>query len=128
MTDHERIAQRAIEAWNTHDVERVLSCYTDDLVYKDPNTNGEVLGAAAFGRYLGKMFSLWEMHWKVERVFPFRETEGAAALWSATLRPRSGGEPIPVQGMDLTFVRESRLSRNEVYFDRLAIAGLLGAR
>jgi len=128
MTDHENVAQRAIEAWNTHEVGRVLECYTDDLVYRDPNTRGEVRGAAAFGRYLGKMFGLWEMHWHVDQVYPFRDAEGAAALWTATLKFRSGGDTIPVAGMDLTLVRDGRLSRNEVFFDRFAIAELLGRR
>ena len=126
MTNHESVAQRAIEAWNTHEVDRVLECYTDDLVYRDPNTRGEVRGAAAFGRYLGKMFALWEMHWHVDRVYPFSDAEGAAALWTATLKFRNGGEPVPVAGMDLTLVRDGRLSRNEVFFDRVAISELLG--
>src|SRR5438132_3001713 len=27
-TSHERIARQVLEAWNTHDVERVVACYT----------------------------------------------------------------------------------------------------
>lgn len=127
MTDHSAIARAAIEAWNTHDASRVLDCYTENLVYRDPNTNGEVHGADAFGRYLTKMFSLWEMHWEVKEVHPFRDIDGAAALWTATLRLRSGGKPITVQGMDLALIEDERLSRNEVYFDRMAIAGYLGS-
>jgi hypothetical protein len=45
-------AERPLEAWNTQDVDRVLSCYTDDVRYRDPNTRGDVEGSDAMGRYL----------------------------------------------------------------------------
>jgi ketosteroid isomerase-like protein len=54
MTDHSAIARAAIEAWNTHDASRVLDCYTEKLIYRDPNTSEEVHGADAFRRYLTK--------------------------------------------------------------------------
>jgi ketosteroid isomerase-like protein len=127
MTDHAAIARAAIEAWNTHDASRVLECYTRTLVYRDPNTLGEICGAGAFERYLTKMFSLWEMHWEVKEIYPLRDVDGAAALWTATLRLRSGGQPTQVHGMDLALVENDRLSRNEVYFDRMAIAHQLGS-
>ncbi|MDH3845915.1 MAG: hypothetical protein OES69_18390 [Myxococcales bacterium] len=58
-------------------------------------------------------------------MYPLRDTDGAAALWTATLRFRNGGAPIDVSGMDLALVENNRLSRNEVYFDRAAIAAHL---
>jgi ketosteroid isomerase-like protein len=127
MTDHAAIARAAIEAWNTHSASRVLDCYTKTLVYRDPNTSGEIHGADAFERYLTKMFSLWEMHWEVKEIHPFRDVDGAAALWTATLRPRSGDKPVVVDGMDLALVENERLSRNEVYFDRMAIANYMAS-
>ena len=48
-----RMAERFLSAWNTQDVERVVACYTDQVVYVDPNTRGEVRGADAMRRYLG---------------------------------------------------------------------------
>jgi ketosteroid isomerase-like protein len=127
MTDHTAIARAAIEAWNTHDAARVLYCYTKTLVYRDPNTVGEIHGADAFERYLTKMFSLWEMHWKVTEIHPLRDVDGAAALWTATLRLRSGGKPVDIVGMDLALVENERLCRNEVYFDRMAIADYIAS-
>ena len=127
MADHTAIARAAIEAWNTHSASRVLDCYTKTLVYRDPNTSGEIHGADAFERYLTKMFSLWEMHWEVTELHPLHDVEGAAALWTATLRLRSGGKPVAVRGMDLALVENERLCRNEVYFDRMAIAEYLAS-
>jgi len=124
-TNHERIARQVLDAWNTHDVERVVAFYTPDLVYRDPNTRGEVRGADAFRRYLRKLFVAWRMHWSVREVFPLEGTNGAAILWRATLTPVGGGTTVEVEGMDLAVIEGERLKRNEVYFDRMALASLL---
>lgn len=127
-TNHERIARQVLEAWNTHDVERVVACYTPDLVYRAPGTRGEVRGADAFRRYLTKLFATWRMHWSARDVFPLEGTNGTAVLWRATLTPRGGNTTVEVEGMDLAVLEGDRLKRNEVYFDRLALAGLLASR
>ena len=36
------LAKGLLEAWNSQDVDQVLACYTEDVVYVDPNTRGEV--------------------------------------------------------------------------------------
>jgi ketosteroid isomerase-like protein len=126
-TKHEDIARHVLEAWNAHDVERVVACYTPDLVYRDPWTRGEVRGADAFRRYLTKLFASWRMHWSTREIFPLAETSGTAALWRATLTPIGGGVTVEVDGMDLVVLAGDRLARNEVYFDRAALAPLMSS-
>jgi hypothetical protein len=58
--------------------EPVVACYTDDLIYIDPNTRGAVEGSDAFGRYPMKLLSRWQMHWSVKETFPLADTDGAA--------------------------------------------------
>jgi hypothetical protein len=128
MIDHEQLARQVLEAWNSHDVERVVACYTPDLVYRDPGTRGEVRGADAFRRYLTKMFASWRMHWSSREVFPLDDGNGSAILWRATLTPVGGNTTVEVEGMDLAMLEGERLKRNEVYFDRAALAPLLGSR
>lgn len=127
-TNHDRIARQALDAWNTHDVERVVAFYTPDLVYRDPNTRGEVHGVDAFRRYLRKLFASWRMHWSVREVFPLAGTNGAAVLWRATLTPVGGDTTVEVEGMDLAVLEGERLKRNEVYFDRAALASLFASQ
>jgi len=127
-TNHERIVRKVLDAWNAHDVERVVACYTPDLVYRDPGTRGEVRGADALRRYLTKMFASWRMHWSPREVFPLEGTNGAAFLWRATLTPLGGDTTVEVEGMDLALIEGERLKRNEVYFDRAALAPLLASR
>ncbi len=128
--NHERaieLAERLLGAWNTQDVERVVDCYTDDVRYRDPNTRGFVEGSDALRRYLTKLFDRWQMHWSLREAYPFRDVEGAAVLWRARLRPRGGDSEVEIDGMDLALADGDRLSRNDVYFDRAALASLAGS-
>jgi len=119
-------AERLFDGWNRQDVEAVVACYTDDLVYVDPNTRGAVEGADAMRRYLGKLFGRWEMHWGLRELFPLADTDGAAALWHASFRKPGGGQTVEADGMDLVLLDGERVKRNEVYFDRAVLAPLIG--
>src|SRR5262247_3024630 len=114
-------AAAVLLAWNSHDVERVVACYTEDCVYSDPNTRGAVKGHEALRRYLTRLFREWGMHWSLREFFPFADGSGAAFLWDAELTPVAGGKTTQISGMDLVLLRGERLSRNEVYFDRMAL-------
>ena len=124
-----RMADKFLGAWNTQDVELTVAVYTDDVTYLDPNTRGPVRGSAAMRRYLTKLFANWQMHWSLREAHLFEGGDGCAILWHATLRP-IGTDPsrdIHIDGMDFVQVRDGRISRNEVYFDRMALAALMSA-
>lgn len=114
-----------VAAWNDHDVERVVACYSDDLVYIDPNTRGPVEGADAMRRYLTKLFDRWEMHWTIKQVFPLVDVDGSAALWRASLTARATDKTAEVDGMDLVLIEGDKVKRNEVYYDRAVLAPLV---
>jgi ketosteroid isomerase-like protein len=119
------LKEQVLAAWNEQDVDRVVACYTDDLIYRDPNTRGEVKGAEAMRRYLRKLFDTWQMSWAVREMRFFADGSGCAALWSASLR-RHGDERVAVaDGMDLVLIEGGRIKRNEVYFDRTVLTSLL---
>jgi ketosteroid isomerase-like protein len=123
--DKQAMRERAaavLAAWNSHDVARVVACYTEDCVYLDPNTRGAVTGQEALRRYLTRLFRDWRMHWSLREFFPFADGSGGAFLWDAQLAPAAGGGTTDISGMDLVSLRGERLSRNEVYFDRMALA------
>ena len=44
------LAEKILSTWNAQDVEAVVGCYTEDMVYIDPNTRGPVQGADAMRR------------------------------------------------------------------------------
>lgn len=127
MTPQEldRLTTRFLDAWNDHDVDRVLECYTPDLRYRDPNTRGYVEGRDPMRRYLTKLFAGWRMSWARREAFALEGDDGVAFLWRATFRRPDGEGIVEIDGMDLAVVRDGRLARNDVYFDRALLAPLV---
>ena len=61
----QRFADEWVAAWNSHDLERILEHYTDDVVFASPRIvalmgeeNGEVRGKDALRAYWGKGLKL----------------------------------------------------------------------
>ena len=118
-------ADRFLAAWNSQEIERVIACYSPDLVYRDPNTTSPVNGAQDMRRYLARLFDVWEMEWFLREAHPLAGIEGAAVLWRAELRHRGSGRSFTAEGMDLVLMGDGRIVRNDVYFDRTEIASVL---
>ncbi len=125
LAELKAIGEPLVGAWNAHDVEAVVACYSDDIVYVDPNTRGAVEGSDGMRQYLTRLFARWEMHWTVNELFPFADRDGSAALWRASLTARSTGKSVEVDGMDLVLIENGKVSRNEVYFDRAVLVPLV---
>jgi ketosteroid isomerase-like protein len=114
-------SEKLLSAWNSQDIDSVLTCYREDCIYRDPNTQGPVKGHNSLRKYLTKLFQQWKMHWSLREFFLFNHEKGGAFLWHAKFTPSTGGKTIEVDGMDLILVRGDRMCRNDVYFDRMAI-------
>jgi ketosteroid isomerase-like protein len=121
----DRLVTDFLDAWNSQEVERVLDCYTDNLRYRDPNTRGEVAGRDALRRYLTRLFADWRMTWARREVFDLANCDGVALLWRATFR-RSNDDntAVEIDGIDLAVLDGERVARNDVHFDRTALAPL----
>jgi hypothetical protein len=61
------------------------------------------------------------MHWSLPEFFALADGSGGAFLWDAQLTPAGGEKTSEISGMDLVMLRGEQLSRNEVYFDRMAL-------
>lgn len=69
----DRFAQEWIEAWNSHDLERVLEHYSDDFIMSSPRiaaiaqeSSGVLCGKAAIAAYWAKALALLpELHFKL---------------------------------------------------------------
>ena len=118
------LARNFLKAWNTQDVEQVVATYTPDVQYRDPNTKGFVEGSDAMRKYLAKLFAGWDMHWALRELYPFDGVDGAAVLWHATLKRSGKDKVVEVDGMDLVLIEGDKIKRNDVYFDRAAMAPL----
>lgn len=119
------LAERFLDAWNSQEVEAVAATYTDDVVYSDPNTRGVINGGADLRRYLAKLFEAWQMTWSVREIHPLEGGDGCALLWHAEVRRPGGSGAVEFDGMDLVMLRDGRIERNEVNFDRTALVPLM---
>lgn len=120
------LTEKCLEAWTAQDVDAVAGCYAEDVVYRDPNTRGEVQGRDAFKRYLRKLFAGWTMTWTLRELHQFDGKGGGAFLWHATFIKPGVDKMVECDGMDLIIMEGDLIKRNEVYFDRAVLAPLMG--
>lgn len=121
QSDLDDFATRFLAAWTTQNVEAVLACYTEDVVFRDPNTRGNILGVDQLGRYITRLFAGWKMTWSVREAHLFATGDGAALLWHATFTRVGESAVVEADGMDLLAFDNGLVRRNEVYFDRTAL-------
>lgn len=120
------LAEEILAAWNRQDPDAVVAMYTEDVSYRDPNTRGAVEGSEALRRYLTKLFSRWQMNWRLRQdPLPHADGNGVSALWRASFALPDAERTVEVEGMDLVVLEGDRIRHNEVWFDRAALAPLL---
>lgn len=103
-----------LRAWSDKDVTKLLSFYADEFLYLDPGTRGSITNKEHFEKYLMKLFSAFPK-WEWKRVELFENS----LKWRATFYDKE--KPITVDGLDILIIQNSKIVRNEVYFDRSLI-------
>jgi SnoaL-like protein len=102
-------------AWTGNDPERLLGFYAEEALYRDPARPKGLHGQAALRDYFTKLLEAnpkWV--WQAEEVMP--TAKGFTLKWRATIPV--GDRSIQETGLDIVEVENSRITRNEVYFDR----------
>jgi hypothetical protein len=109
------LCARWLPLWTGNRPEELAAVYAEDVFYRDPVKPEGITGNAALLAYFKKLLAAnpaWV--WTAEDVFP---VEGGFVLrWKAKIPV--GGMTVHEDGMDLVLVRDSLVTRNEVYFDR----------
>jgi ketosteroid isomerase-like protein len=99
----ERFAAAWAEDWNSHDLERILSHYTDDIVFASPkivellgDPSGEVHGKEALRAYwrVG-LERLPDLHFEIEHV---RSSVDSVVIGYRNERGRSVSEVLTFRG------------------------------
>ena len=76
-SDHREFAADWVDAWNSHDLNRVLSHYEEDVVLTSPRIrlilgkdDGTIRGKAALRDYMGMALKkVSDLHFTLDRVF-----------------------------------------------------------
>ncbi len=128
--DPARLAAALIDAWNAHDIERVVVLYASDYEGEDVAEPAPLRGHAAVRRSAERYLRAFpDLRWSVERVLAQGET--VVLVWTAQgthkgtlLHIPPTGRLVEVRGISVLEVDDGRVRRGTVVWD---VAGLLRA-
>lgn len=103
-----------LNSWSGNQPEKLLDYYTEDVFYSDPARPKGLSGKSSLREYFVKLLAK-NPDWKWARTRLFPNEEGFTLRWTAKI-PRAK-DSISISGMDRVVLRDSKISRNEVYFD-----------
>ena len=111
--DLEKFNADWLRAWSDKDVPRLVNFYTEDAVYKDPQTAAGIKGHAALTAYLTGLFGATPpMTYTPDEIWP--TPNGYCGRWYCAMQ--GGGR---MRGFDLVVLRGDRIALNEVYVHQL---------
>jgi steroid delta-isomerase-like uncharacterized protein len=127
MTD---LVQRLVDAWNSHDVERVMALYAPDYHEEDVGQPGPSRGLDSVRRSVRRYMTAFpDLHLTVDDLLV--QGNRASFLWTLSGTHRGGlmnippsGRPVRVRGSTLLTVEGGKIARNVRIWD---MAGMLRA-
>ena len=108
-------AEGWLPAWSGNRPEYLASFYTDDAVYADPAVPQGVVGRDALIAYFTKLLAR-NPSWVWTHRGSIAMTDGFLNQWHASIP--IGERSIEVDGVCTVQLRDGRIYRNEVFFDR----------
>lgn len=106
-----------LKAWSDKDVDRLLTLYHPDVVYKDSQTAAGIKGHAALRAYLEGLFKATPpMRYNPDEVWPI--PGGYCGRWYCTIDLPDGSKRL-MRGFDLVLLEGDQISLNEVYTHNL---------
>jgi len=116
------LCDRWLESWTGGESERLLSFFAEDATYRDPAHPGGLQGHAELGPYFSALLQ-HNPDWTWRRVEFIPTGTGFTLKWRATIPV--GESVLHEEGLDIVEVRDGKITRNEVYFDRAALLRLM---
>jgi steroid delta-isomerase-like uncharacterized protein len=121
------LAESYLDAWQRHDIERIVSMHTPDSVFTSVATGREAVGREQIAQTIGEIFAVWpDLEFDVRRRYVTTElivTESIARATQALPLPL-GGETIEPNGRPVTFavadvfpLEDGLIKRKDSYVD-----------
>ncbi|MEA1871996.1 MAG: ketosteroid isomerase-related protein [Chloroflexota bacterium] len=132
VTDVEKMFDDFNAAWNSHDVEKIVTFFTDDGVHEDMATGAVYRGKEELKAFISSTFIFFP-DWKAEVKSRF-----GAGDWSAREWIMSGthggdlpglpatGKKFSVRGASITKLHEGRIRRNTDYWNLASFLQQIG--
>jgi steroid delta-isomerase-like uncharacterized protein len=126
-------SHRMFEAWNTHEVDRILSLYREDFLFVDPTTSHPIKGHEGLRHYAERMLRTFpDGQFAVLDVVQQGETEVANWEFTGTqsgpfMHRAPTGKRISFRGIDWVEWDGDKVRRNVTFYDTSVILHRLGA-
>jgi steroid delta-isomerase-like uncharacterized protein len=123
-------------AWNSHDVDSIVSMHTKDSVFENHVTGDRNVGREAIGRAISGIFSVFpDLAFETRRAYVREDL--VVQEWTARgthqgTMTRSGieveptGRTVEYEGMDVIPIRDGLVARKDVYSDSITLLRQLG--
>jgi len=108
-----------LAAWTGNDPDRLLRYYAEGAAYRDPARPAGLKGHTEMRPYFAKLLAA-NPTWIWEAVEVIPTERGFCLKWQATIP--HGERTIVETGLDIVELAAGKITRNEVYFDRVALA------
>ncbi len=131
-TDMERMFKDYYAAWNSHDVDKIVSFFTDDGVHEDVAAGAVYRGKNELKAWLGALF-VASPDFKLELKSIFSAGDWVAQEWvmTGTQTGALGGIPatgksFSVRGATITELRKDKIRREGDYWNQATLLQQLG--
>lgn len=108
-------AERWHPAWSGNRPEHLLSFYTEDALYMDGGLTQPVVGHQEIRPYFKKLLSQ-NPNWVWRQRYAVPMQDGFVNHWH--MSAPVGENTLEIDGVCLVHLRDEKIFRNEVYFDR----------
>jgi steroid delta-isomerase-like uncharacterized protein len=122
-TKAEKMLRDWNEAWNAHEVESILSYFTDDIVFKDLGGARVMRGKAQMRTWIDETLSAFpDFRTDLKSLFVSGKWAGSEWVASGTLKGRlhhlqPTGKGYSVRGASIMELRDGKIKRNTDFYD-----------
>jgi steroid delta-isomerase-like uncharacterized protein len=132
----QELIDRYNAAWNTHDVEAIVSMHTEDSVFENHVTGDVNVGREEIGRAIDGIFAVFpDLAFETRRAYVREDLvvqewtargthEGPMTRSGIEVQPT--GRKVEYKGMDVIPIRDGLVARKDVYSDSITLLRQLG--
>ena len=131
-TDTESVIKDSFAAGNSHDIDKVISFFTNDCVYEDVAIGRVNRGKEELKAFFKEMF-VWSPDAKIELKSVFSAGDWAASEWvmtgthaGDTPELPATGKSFSVRGTSIIQMRNGKLSRQSDYWNLMSFLQQVG--
>jgi steroid delta-isomerase-like uncharacterized protein len=113
------VAESALASWNTHEPDKIITFYTDDIVYEDVPHGIVCHGQAELRDFVAGCFAS-DGPVKLEVVNSWVHKGHGVSEWSwhgVDIEQFKTRKPFTIRGISIFEVRDGKISRNRDYYD-----------